>query len=369
METFNIITAQMLLLSKKVLVIQRTKASPTKTYSRKSMLGGNCRTPHTSERQRLMPGDFGGFVIILLLALLVSGCATPNLKPFADASSTLSISVKRGGDLAIKPLAKTPIWVNNDLVPPGDSKHPYKKLEDSWELRQKAMDAVLIYSTSLDAINEAAAHREENAEALVNSVQQLASAVPGYGAAFNSFGTLVVKGLKITVEVKAYHDMRQAVEAADPAIQLVARRLIEDFTELSNLFVAPLNEQLSNSENSVRPLKRYVKELEKRRDALRKEVEGAPGNSGKGIELARFEALYAPAAAELKQILSDRGKVEDNIAQGKEFFANVKLAVDAWAAAHAELVKAFKDQRMPSFALLAARAEELKETVSQLKRK
>ncbi len=257
METLNVIAAQMLLLSKKVLVFQRTKASPTKTYSRKRTQSGNCRTPRTSERQRLMPGKFGGFVTVLLSALLVSGCATPNLKPFADASTTLSITVKRGGDLAIKPLAKTPLWVYDVLVPPGDPKHPYKDLEASWELRQRAMDAVLIYSTSLDAINEAVAHREENAEALVNSVQQLASAVPGYGAAFNSFGTLVVKGLKITVEVKAYHDMRQAVEAADPAIQLVARGLKEDFTGLSNLFEAPLNDQLSNFGKSVRPVERF----------------------------------------------------------------------------------------------------------------
>jgi|GEM_PF-1696711 len=372
MKTLNIIAAHILLPSKKGLKIQSTKASAMKTRTRTKTLCQDCQTARTSEyvrwRQRLTPGKFSGFEVVLLLVLLVSGCATPNLKPFVDASTTLSISVKTGGDLAIKPLAKMPLWVNGVLIEPGDPLHPYKGLEASWELRRKAMDAILVYSTSLDAINEAAAHREENAEALVNSVQQLASAVPGCVPAFTNAGTLIVKGLEIIVEVKAWHDMRRAVEAADPAIQLVARVLKKDFTELSYLFEAPLNDQLTKSVASGRPVVRFEKALRTRRDEQRVAVENAPYDSARGIELARLEVLYASAAADLNQIRSETSKINSTIAQGKEFFANVDFAVDAWAAAHAELVKAFKDQRTPNFTLLAVRAEELKETVNQLKR-
>ena len=322
---------------------------------------------NAAKRRGLSPPKFGRLIVGLSTVLLISGCTTPDLKPFAEASKTLSASVKTGGELAIKPLAKTPIWVTNSLVEPGDPAHPYTALEVSWAERWKVMDAVAVYSASLAAISDAAAHRKENATELAGSVQQLASAVPGYGAAFNSAGALVVKGLEITVEVKAWHDMRRAVEAADPAIQLVARGIKLDFIEISHLFEAPLNDQLAKLGASIRPVVRIEQALRQQRDSQRRLVEADPGDSGKGAELTRLDGLYATAVADLNQIRSARSKVEDQIAQGKDFFASAIRAVDAWAAANAELVKVFKEQRMPNFTLLIARAEELKEIVKQLK--
>ena len=320
-------------------------------------------------RSEFPPHKFGALIIGLLTVLLLSGCTTPDLKPFAEASRTLSVSVSKGGDRAIKPLAKTPIWVNDNLVEPGDPVHPYTALQASWVKRRKTMDAVLVYSASLEAISEAAAHRKENATELVGSVQQLVAAVPGYGAAFNHAGTLVVKGLEITVEVKAWHDMRRAVEAADPAIQLVARGIKLDLTEISHLYEAPLNDQLAKVEASMRPVVRFEHALRNQRDAQRKLVEADPGDSSQGAELVRLDGLYATAAAELNAIRSQRAAVEDEIAQGKEFFDSAIQAVAAWGAANADLVKAFKDQRTPNLTLLIARAEELKVIVNQLKTK
>jgi hypothetical protein len=229
------------------------------------------------------------------------------------------------------------------------------------------MDAILVYSDSLEAINDAVAHRKENASGLVNSVQQLVSAVPGYGAAFNSAGTLIIKGLGMTVEVKAWHDMRRAVETADPAIQLVAQSLKQDFEELSRQFEAPLNDQLAKLGAEIRPVIRFEKALREKRDAQRTEVEKDPGDSAKGAELARLDVLYVSAAADLDRMRSKRAEIENSIAQGREFFADASAAVDAWANAHAEIVKAFKEKRMPDFALLITRAEEVNEIVNQIK--
>jgi hypothetical protein len=332
-------------------------------------MSGTKSSVHQAARPEISALKCGKVIMGLSTVLLLSGCTTPDLKPFAEASKTLSVSVNKGGDLAIKPLAKMPIWVKDGLVEPGDPAHPYTALQAQWTERQNVMEAVLVYSASLEAISDAAAHRNENATELVGSVQQLASAVPGYGAAFNSAGTLVVKGLEITVEVKAWHDMRRAVEAADPAIQLVARGIKLDFTEISHLYEAPLNDQLAKLGASIRPVVRFEHALREQRDAQRKLVETDPSDSVKGAELARLDGLYATAVADLNQIRSGREKVEDEIAQGKEFFASAIQAVDAWAGANAELVKAFKDQRTPNFTLLIARAEELKEIVNQLKTK
>ena len=76
------------------------------------------------------------------------------------------------------------------------------------------MDAVFVYSASLEAISSAAANRKANAEALAGSVGQLASSIPGYGSAAKAGAVVIKKGMEVVVEVKAWHDMRQAVEAA-----------------------------------------------------------------------------------------------------------------------------------------------------------
>ena len=328
-------------------------------------LSGNFQpVPHRRGRSLV---NSGGLILSLMLAPLLPGCSTPDLKPFAAASRTVSVSVTTGGELALKPLAKTPLWVNDNLVEPGDPAHPYTALAASWSERRKVMDAVLVYSTALAAISDASAHRQENATALLGSVQQLAAAVPGYGAAFNSAGTLVVQGLELTVEVKAWHDLRRAIASAEPAIQLVARGIKLDFAEIARLYEAPLNDQLAKLGASIRPVVRIEQALKHQREAQRQLVAADPGDSTKGAELLRLDGLYATALGELTQIRSARASVEDERARGKEFFASAIRAVEAWAAANAELVTAFREQRLPNFTLLVVRAEELKETVNQLK--
>lgn len=304
----------------------------------------------------------------LVCALLFVGCTTPDLKPFADASKSLSMSVKTGGDLAIKPLARIPLWDGEKYVQPSATNHPAKALAASWENRRHTMDAVLVYSTSLAAINDAAAHRKENATELVNSVQGLCSAVPGFGAAFNSAGDLIVKGLEITVEIKAWHDMRRAVKAADPAIQLVAEALKKDFAVLSTTFQLQVGDQLIQKSAESFPIEVVYLPLQSQRDAQREAVARAPADATVGAELDRLDRLMDAVKVDLDRLQSDRDNLVASREDGKEFFAAAIEAVAAWASAHAELVKSFEEQRTPNLALLAARAQELNEIVGNLKK-
>jgi hypothetical protein len=308
------------------------------------------------------------FVLGLTCLLFLASCTTPDLKPFAEASKTLSASVNTGGDLAIKPLARMPVWDGAKYVQPDDPKHPAKALVASWEIRRKAMDAVLVYSSSLAAINEAAAHRKENATELVGSVKQLASAVPTLGTGVSAAGDLVVFGLGTYVEIKAWHDMRKAVESADPAIQLVAKALKKDFVELSNEFESKPNDHLIQLDVSLRPVTRIHDALTTQRDAQRTRVAGAPGDAILGAELARLDGLLAATDVDLNKLETEKTKIEGFRADGLEFYTSAIKAVDAWAAAHADLVKSFEQHRTPNLALLGARAQELKDIVDKLKK-
>jgi len=309
----------------------------------------------------------GWRLIWLAPLLLVAGCSTPNLRPFGDASKTLSISVHNGGDLAIKPLADIPLWDGNALLEPGDPKHPAKALALSWELRRKSMDAVLVYSASLVAISEAAAHSKANAAQLVGSVKELAASVPSIGVGASKAGDLMVFGLQTFVEVKAWHNMRRAIQAADPAIQLVAKGLKKDFLELSNEYESRQRDRLIQKTVALRPIERVYQSLQDQRNTKRASVAAAPSDAAVGAELARLDALVVGLEPDLTKMHAEKSQLQDSLAEGTAFFAAAGAAVDAWAEAHADLVKCFEQNRAPNLTLLIARAEELNTLIGKLK--
>jgi hypothetical protein len=310
-----------------------------------------------------------GAVLALSFLLALVGCATPDLRPFADASGMLSTSVKRGGELAIAPVEGLLIWSGEEFTTPQDPGHPYQALKAEWDARRDAMDAVVIYSASLQAISDACAKRQGNASSLLESVQQLASSVPGYGIAFDAAGTLLVQGMETTLEVKAWRDLRRAVDSADPAIQLIAGTLLEDFKELAILMEAPLNDHIAALGARMRPVGRLERALRNQRDAQRGLVANDPGDGVKGAELARLEFLHQSALSDWNQLQKQRTEAENALRQGREFFAYAAAGVEAWANAHATIRAALIDRRSPDLTLLAVRAEELREAASHLKQR
>jgi hypothetical protein len=317
--------------------------------------------------QALRPAARAAWATSLVCILALAGCSTPDLKPFADASRAASTGVNAGGDLAIQPLTRMTLWDGTTFVPPSDPNHASKEILKSWEIRRKAMDAVLVYSASLVAINEASARRKANATELVDSVKQLAGAVPGIDVVTNAAGDLTVTTIATTVEVKAYRDMRKAVEAADPAIQEIAKVLKQDFVELSNLFESPLLNESIQVSGSLRPVKMVYEKLQDRREQQRKAVAEDPCNPTLGNELARLDALSAAVEQDLNRFRTEKARIEESLADGKAVFAATIATIDAWASAHTDLVKSLEQNRAPNLVLLVARAEELKEIVDRVR--
>lgn len=304
----------------------------------------------------------------LVCILVLAGCATPDLTPFANASKAMSTSVKTGGDLAITPLAGMMLWDGKSFVEPSDPNHPAKALKESWEIRRRAVDAVLVYSASLAAINEASVRRKQNAAEVVNSVKQLAGAVPGLNVGTTAAGDLVVAAAADVIEVKAWHDMGKAVRAADPAIQLVATTLKRNFSELSKLFRGRLIVDLTRATLDLRPVNDVYGKLLNQRQTQRETVAGNPSNVAAGNELARLDVLVASIEQDRNRLQSEKAQLEQSLADGTAVFAGTIAAIDAWASAHADLVESLEQNRAPNLALLAARAEELKEIVDRIRK-
>ena len=324
------------------------------------------------ERIRKSTGKFRSFPFLFVFAAVISlltfsGCATPDLAPFAAASSTLASSVKHGGNLAIHPITQQSVWIEDQFVPPNDDNHPGKALREQWNIRLKTMDAVIVYSASLAAINEASAKRKENATQLVESVRKLASAVPGVNVGAGPAGDLMISGLGMLVEVKAWHDMAKAVASADPAIQKIAEIIAKDMASLQDLFESPIRTDIIRASNALRPVERTYTALQKSRETLRANIAVDPNSSNTADALTRLDNLVAGVQPELESLREQRKELENTLATGKEFFDAAINGITAWAQTHSDLARAFKENRRPSLVLLIARAEELNGIITELR--
>lgn len=304
----------------------------------------------------------------LAFALVLSGCQTPDLKPFAAASATIVSGINQGGDMAIAPLARQSVMVNGTLVAPGAPEHPANKLVALWASRRAAADAILVYSESLAAISDASANRKADATALVDSVRHLAAAIPGVSVSSNAAGDLVVFAVGAGVEVKAWHDMAAAVNSADPAVQVMADLLKQDFIALSAEFESEtLNQLITSASPALREVERLYAPLREKQKAQRVIVAGDPSNVNAGVELTRLDGLLAGLEPDLAALRAEKSQLEDTLAAGKSFYAAVGKAIDAWAVAHHDLVKTFAENRGPNLVLLAARAQELDTLIKEFR--
>lgn len=306
----------------------------------------------------------------LLCAALLSltGCQTPDLKPFAAATTSVAASIGEGGDLAVSALAEESFQINGEIVAPGSDGHPAKQLATAWEARAKAADALLVYSSSLAALNDASANRKENAAAVYGSLEKLASAIPGVSLGSSAVGNLLITATSGVVEVKAWHSMREAVEGADPAVQLLATAFKADLRNLGEAYAGYYNGALIEAGTTdIRALRRLEAKLRDAQAAKRNEVNSNPLDQAAGSELTRIDALLAPVAEELANHRAELARIQLKIAEGRRFYAKAAAAVDAWAAAHHDLRDSFAQNRAPNLALLTVRAQELQSCLAAFK--
>jgi hypothetical protein len=301
---------------------------------------------------------------LLLIALVLVGCTTPDLKPFASATKELTDDVATGGRLAFRPLL-SPRWSGSDLLASSDTNHPFEAIASQWELRKKVMEALLVYSASLESIASSADRRKHEATDLVESVKQLAGMIPGVSTQTSAAGDLIIFGLTTTAEVKADRDLRRAVQNADPAIQIIATILKMDFGSLAMLFEARVNAELI--QKSRPKIGRVYKALTAERDSVRKTVAESPSNTAAGAELVRLDNLIAGLQPDWMAAQAELTRLNNALVDGKDFFSATINAIDAWASTHADIGKALENNRLPNIALLEARAETLRQITDRLK--
>jgi hypothetical protein len=310
-------------------------------------------------------------LLAIASVLVLAGCQTPNLKPFATASVAVTASINQGGDHVIELIARQPGYTATGAkIAPGSADHPAVALAAEWQKRRTAADAICTYSGALVAIGEASAHRQANAEALYDSVKALATSVPGVGVGVNAAGNLMVGALNSFVEVKAWHDMASAVQGANPAVQAIASFLKSDMASLARAHEAFYRDKLLRTTNDERFVALVALEarLRKQQDTEREAVSTNPSDVSAGNELSRLSGLMDGVLRDLTPRRQEIAGFLDAIRDAERFYAAAIAAIDAWSVAHADLARGFEKKRTPNLALLAVRAAELNALIEDFKK-
>lgn len=290
-----------------------------------------------------------------VVALLAAGCASlPDVGPFVDASNQVRAAVATSGSVVESELR---------MLPDGES--PAVQLRDAWQARNAAFDAVVDYSSSLQAIVLAGDQGAQSAARVADSVQSLADAVgvafPGSPAAIQ-VGTDAFKFVSSQIaRARAANSLAEAMSAAQPAVQRIAEAISLDFADLDAVFVAASTQVLNEHRQA------FSDRLSYRNRILREMTGNDPTAAGALERHLQLGELLGATAEWHGEYLSGREVIEARLRAGRALIhAAAQIARD-WAAAHGRLATAIQERRPVNTESLLLAAGEVRELVGKVR--
>lgn len=299
----------------------------------------------------------------LLLIMLLSGCGTlPDAKPFADATSALSVAVKISGQAVSDSLGDA-----GDVLPSAEHKK-YEgyaaELQNAWADRVKAIQGTVTYADTIADLIAAGNEGGKTVEKVSDSLSTLAAAAnitiaaPVAGV-LGDIGRFLADRIAI---VKASKTLEVAVAQAQPAIDRIAEQLIKDATEnLKPILVNAYKNKVSGIKSEYEADDNFAsvlnEKLQTRREAILKDTVIDQKKISDLHELDRMQEAVTMRLKEREQ------KIEQASAAYKarlQLVNELSTAITAWATAHRDLANAIREKRKVT-------VTELQETVSDLK--
>jgi hypothetical protein len=299
-------------------------------------------------------------VSVLIFSVMAVGCATPNVQPFADATVELRRAVVEGGAVTADSMARA-ARVN----PNPSANNDVEAFASVWQDRVKLMDVLVAYSDSIANIALAGRGAKQTAEALGDSVASLADLVPATGIAVNEglkLGELLVK---TGIEIKTYHDLDRAVNAAHDALEKVATYLKKDIADLKRLYVKASQDIQGQLEDEFGAREGYRRKLLKKRDELRQQLPDQFTDANIA-SLEQIEELLAHVAPEHLEYMNRRADLFRKRATTIQLFDTAQQGVAAWSQSHKALKQAIDQNRRPNVRLIMATAQEIKDAVDRV---
>ena len=306
-----------------------------------------------------------------LCAGLLTGCQTPDLKPFRDSTAQIHDSVVGAKDIYLEEQQRI-----EPFLPEGAKANFEKQInlfQTNWTARANVMEAMVRYAGSLAAVADAPEKSKAAMEGVSQSVSEMAVAAGPYAPAVAGAKDIALELVDLANRVRAAQQLKQAVLATDKDMQRVAQILSADFgimgqeledrqESLKNLMDGPLSDQLHAR-----------RQIEKESAILaQKLIENLKTNS-----LTQAVANFNQDMAEVQKYLAESDKwylphttevdqAQKQLAEHVRLFRDTQTALTQWGKAHAALAKALQDGLPPDWTLLEQSAERIKNTINQI---
>ena len=181
--------------------------------------------------------------VVIMGSLLLACTSIPDIQPFANATANLATALNKGYAQTEDQLSalQAEYAASNDPEKKKKVTDTLTELRKRWKPTKEAINALVAYTDSLNALaqagktgKEAANKLTDSFSGLYNSVAQLVP-LPGLSAgvetAFKAIGA--ING--VIAKMRARHALKDAAEDAAPAVQVIAEVLAANFEELDKL--------------------------------------------------------------------------------------------------------------------------------------
>ncbi len=305
-----------------------------------------------------------------LALAFVTGCRTPDLRPFQDSTARIHDGVVEAQGLYSAELERLAPFVpdSSELAKQG------KRFSTNWQARVAVLDGMVEYAGSLVAVAGAPGKARAGLDNVAQSLKELSVAAGPYQAAVEGGTDIALELVDLANRVRAARQIQKAVRLTDPDVQRVAHLLVLDFSKLrfaleqnqrsiKNLMDAPLSRRLD--------ARQAVENKMIERNGVLQEKLGGPdwetavAQFNRETEEARkyladANNWYVPHQAEVQ---AAQRQIADHI----RFLRDTESAIVQWGRAHKALAQAFETGLAPDWTLLKQSAARIERSVEKIR--
>jgi hypothetical protein len=234
-----------------------------------------------------------------------------------------------------------------------------------WRDRVKLMDVLVAYSDSIANIALASQASKQTAQVFGDAVKSLAELVPSTGIAVSDGIDLGARLIETGIQIKAFHDLDEAVGATHETLAKVAEYLEKDLADLKRLYITATQDIERDLDNAFGEREWYRTELLNKRSELRRNLTGSFSDANIQA-LEKIEALIAHMEPEHQEYEKRRADFFKERSATTRMFDKAQRGVVAWLQAHEELKQALEQNRRPNVRLIMVTAQEIKDAVDRI---
>jgi hypothetical protein len=314
-----------------------------------------------------------GLILASLLLAALTGCQTPDLKPFADSTANLGQSVVRSQEIVRSELQE--MRTRNVLTNEASLMEAETKFTNAFAERIAFVEAVVNYSDSLATVADSGKNGQANAQALGDSVKKLADAAGPYGTAVGVGADVFAKIYGVAAQAWAVHSLQEATSKANPFIAYGAEILQKDMNNLADVLATAEDPLIVAMQKPYRHDIATRNNLLAFRENQSLEINNLITNANWPELLAEYNQKIAGVdtildATDKWYVPLQEKEIEVQLRLGAETQLMQQTAVGfkQWQKAHADLVQALKDDRQPNIRMLVSTVLEIKAEIETLKK-